>query len=104
VGIFESNTELLRFNEENSFVEFYLSRALPNERRAKRIGFGGVAMGIHSQAFYKRVENAVDGVIEVAVMERDGEAQDFLRVKSLKGQPRWHKIEIKPNGEATLVN
>jgi len=106
LGIFESNTEVLRFNEENPFVEFYLSRVLPNERRAKRIGFGGLATGIHSQTLYKRLENAVDGIVEVTVMERDGEAQDFLRVKSLKGQPRdarWHKIEIKLNGEATLV-
>lgn len=106
LGIFESNTEILRFNEENPFVEFYLSRVLPNERRARRIGFAGLATGIHSQTLYKRLENAVDGIVEVTVMERDGEAQDFLRVRSLKGQPRdarWHRIEIKPNGEATLV-
>jgi KaiC/GvpD/RAD55 family RecA-like ATPase len=68
---------------------------------------GGIATGIHSQPLYKRVENAVDGIIEVAVMERHGEVQDLLRVKSLKGQPRdsrWHRIDIKPNGEARLVS
>ena len=107
LGIFESNSELLRFNEESQFVEFLQSRVLPNERRAKRIGLAGLVRGIHSETLYRRVESATDGVIEVVVSERDDEAQDLLRVKSLKGQPRdarWHRIRVKPNGEASLIS
>ena len=106
LGVFESLTEFLRFNEENSVVEMALSRWLPNERRAKRITFTGIATGIHSESLYRRLENAYDGTIEVRVSEQNDEVQDSLRVKSLKGQPRdahWHRIEIKQDGEAVLV-
>ena len=106
LGIFESFTEFLRFNEENAAVELCLSRWLPNERRAKRIHLIGIATGIHSETLYRRLENGLDGTIELRVLERNDEAQDSLRVKSLKGQPhdnRWHRIEIKQNGEAVLA-
>lgn len=105
LGMFESLSEPLRFNDENAFAEWMIGRAIPNERRAKRITFHGIATGIHSEPFYRRMENASDGIIEMKVLERDNEAVDCLRVKSLKGQPRdarWHEIEIKPNGEAIL--
>ena len=75
-------------------------------RRAKRITFEGFVRDIHSESFYKRLESDVDGVIDLRVMERDEEAKNVLRIRSLKGQPhdaRWHEIEIKRNGEATLV-
>jgi len=106
LGIFESNSELLRFNDENAFAEFYLSRVVPNERRAKRVSLNGIVRGIHSESLYRRVQNATDGVIEVVVREQNDEAQDFIRVKSLKGQPRdarWHRVQVKTHGEAVLV-
>lgn len=107
LGIGDSYSEGLRFNEENAFVEWMRTRVLPNERRAKRIHLAGFVLGIHSESIYKRMENACDGVIDIRVMERDEEAKNLLRVRSLKGQPhdsRWHEIEIKPNGEAVLAN
>jgi len=62
---------------------------------------------IHSESFYKRLESDGDGLIDLRVMERDEEAKNSLRVRSLKGQPhdaRWRDIQIKRNGEATLVS
>ena len=58
-----------------------------------------------SQWFYKRMEAPSDGVIDIRVMQHEGIAKNFLRVRSLRGQPHdaaWHEIEIKSNGEATL--
>lgn len=107
LGVSESLSELLRFNEENSFVEFFLSRMLPNDRRAKRIGLRGIATGIHSPMLYKRLENALDGVIDVRVLEQNGVPETFLRIRVLKSQPhdnRWYEIEIKSKGEAVLVS
>jgi KaiC/GvpD/RAD55 family RecA-like ATPase len=107
LAVWESSSEMLRFNEEDPFLEWVISRAAPNERRAKRIHFTGIVRELHSVAFYKRLESALDAVIELRVMERGDEAKNMLRVRSLKGQPhnaRWHEIEIKPNGEAMLVN
>ncbi len=106
LSIGESVSELLRFNEETPVVEFLVSRVFPHEREAGRITMGGFVRGIHSESFYRRIEAACDGLIEVRVMEREDMVKNLVRVTSLKGQPhdtRWHEIEIKPNGEAVLV-
>jgi len=104
--IFDSVTEVTRFNEENSYLEYAITRGFTNERKAKRIRIGGAARGVQEESFYKRLEGASDGIIDLRVMERDDEAKNFLRVRTLRGQPhdaRWHEIGIKPNGEAILV-
>ncbi len=102
----ESISPQLRFNEERSFLEWIETRVNPSERMGKRIVLQGVLRGVHSEAFYKRLENAADGVIEIRVMERDDEAKNMLRLRGLRGQrydAHWHEIEIRPNGQATLI-
>ena len=67
------------------------------------MGFSVVFIRNH---FTSELESDVDGVIDLRVMERDEEAKNLLRIRSLKGQPhdaRWHEIQIKRNGEATLI-
>ena len=106
LSVHESISQTLRFNEEKPFLEFTSSRVKPNERRAKRMDLTGVFRGVHTDSFYKQLEGVVDGVVELRVMERDEEAKNLLRIRSLKGQPhdaRWHEIQIKRNGEATLI-
>ena len=101
----ESMSVLMLFNDEKVFLEWLENRFLPWEKACKRVGLFGFVCGIHSESFYKRVENAVDGVIDLKVMERDDKVKSFLRVRSLKNQPcdtKWHEIEVKPNGEAFL--
>lgn len=103
----ESFSMLLRFNEEKTFLEWFESRDLPLQRKVGRISLMGFARGVHSDSFYGRIESATEGLIDVRVIEREDEAGSFLRVRNLKDQPhdaRWHKIEIKPNGEALLVS
>ena len=105
MAICESESEILRFNDENAFVEWKLGRNIPYDRREKRISLFGLVRGIHSESFYKRIESAVDGVVDCRVLEQQGESKSFLRIRSIKGQPydgRWHEIEIKQNGEAAL--
>ena len=104
--IAESISPGLRFNEEKAYLEWFENRVNPSERKGKRVTLQGIVRGIHNDSFYRRMENAADGVIEVRVMERDEEAKNLLRIRGLKGQrhdARWHEIEIKPNGEAILV-
>lgn len=107
LAIADSYSEGLRFNEENPYLEWVISRSWPNERRARRIHFAGIARGIHAESFYSRLEGASDGTIDLQVMERGDEAKNLLRVRSLKGQPHdthWHEIEVKSNGQAVLVS
>ena len=107
LAIADSFSMLLRFNEEKTFLEWFENRDLPLQRKLKRINVCGFGLGLHSEQFYKRLENVFDGVIEVRVMEREDQIKNLVRVTSLKGQPhdtRWHEIEIKGNGEAVLTN
>jgi len=106
LDIIESMSQMLRFNEEKPYLEWKISRDHPNIRRAKRVLLSGVVRAVHTESFYKQLESDADGVIDLRVMERDEEAKNLLRIRSLKGQPhdaRWHEIQIKRNGEATLV-
>ena len=105
LSVVESMSPMLRFNEEKPWLEYTISRLNPNVRRAKRVYLMGLVRDIHTESFYKRLESDADGVIDLQVTERDGEAKNLLRIRSLKGQPhdaRWHEVQIKRNGEATL--
>ena len=107
LSISDSLSQILRFNEEKPYLEWMINRNLPNYRRAKRVGIFGAVRHIHSESFYKRMEGEIDGVVDLRVIEQGQEWKNLICIRSLKGQPhdaRWHEIEIKPNGEATLVN
>jgi KaiC/GvpD/RAD55 family RecA-like ATPase len=103
--IVDSHSPILRFNEENAYLEFVTTRVYPNEHKARRIRIGGIVRGVQSDSFYRRLEDVSDGIIDLRVVERDDEAKNLLRVRSLKGRQhdtRWHEVEIKSNGEAVL--
>jgi KaiC/GvpD/RAD55 family RecA-like ATPase len=104
--ICESLSSVLRFNEEKAYVEFMESRVFPEERRRKSITLQALARGLHTDWLYKRMEGAMDAVIDLQVMEREGEIKNMLRIRSLRDQPhdtRWHELQINSNGEASLV-
>jgi KaiC/GvpD/RAD55 family RecA-like ATPase len=106
LNVVDSFSALLRFNDEKSTADYFESRLFPEQRKAQRITIMGLVRGIHSDWLYKRTEAATDGVVDIRVMEEEGKARNFVRVRSLRGQPHdsaWHQIEIKPNGEAGLV-
>jgi len=45
-----------------------------------------------------------DGLIEIRVLDQEGPAKNFLRIRALKGQPHdaaWH--EIKPLRNAAVL-
>ena len=104
--IMDSLSVMLRFNEERPFLEWLETREHRGARRDSRINFEGFVRGLHSESFYKRIEAACDGIIDVKVLEEKEGLKNLLRLRALKGQPhdnRWHEVEIKPNGEATLA-
>ncbi len=106
LNIVESLSIFLRFNEEKAYAEYLETRQNPQQRKMQRITIMGLVRGIHGDWFYKRMEAATDGVVDLQVMEREGKVKNFLRVRALRGLPHdsaWHPIEIKPNGEAVLT-
>lgn len=106
LNIADSLSIFLRFNEEKACAEYLETRLCPQQRKMQRITIMGLVRGIHSDWFYKRMEAATDGVIDIQVLEREGKARNFLRVRGIRGLPHdsaWHEIEMRPNGEAVLV-
>ncbi len=104
--VHESQSAILRFNEEKPFLEFFESRAIPHQRKMRRVLLSGVIRGIHSESFYKRMESMSDGIIDVRVMEHEGETKNFLRIRAIRGQShdaQWHQVRIE-NGEAILTS
>jgi len=107
LAMIDSFSPYLRFNEEKVFLEWMETRNLPLHRKLGRLPITAFSHGLHSEHFYKSLEGMFDGLIEVRVVEQDNEIKNTLRIRNLKGQPhdsRWHEIQIKSNGEATLVS
>jgi len=103
----ESISPSLRFNDEKTYLEWVETRVSVTSRRSGWISLVGILRGVHSDYFYRRAENILDGVIEVRVLERDDQAKNFLRIRGLRGKRydgHWHEIQIRGGGEAVLVN
>ncbi len=105
LAIADSISPALRFNDEKPYLEWLENRVNPWQRRSMGVTFQGVVSGLHSELFYKRMENTADGVMDVKVMEREDQTKNYLRIRGFKGQrydSSWHEIDIKSNGEAIL--
>ena len=56
---------------------------------------------------YTSAWRQIDGIIDLRVVERDGDVKNLFRVRAMKGRmcdSRWHEIKIGPDGEAALVS
>jgi KaiC/GvpD/RAD55 family RecA-like ATPase len=104
--IIEENFSVLdRFNEEKSWVEFYLTRRLPTAPLQKTICLRALAKGIHSDRVYKTLEAATDGVIDFKVEEVAGESRSFIGIRSMVNvgfDSRWYPLKLGENFEVAL--
>ena len=94
-----------RFNEEKSWVEFVRTRIVPIASLWKSTGIGGIIRGIHSDWAYKNLEAASDGVIDFKQDEATGEAQNLIRIRSMRNagfDSRWHQLKVGDNFEVTV--
>jgi KaiC/GvpD/RAD55 family RecA-like ATPase len=94
-----------RFNEEKSWVEFVRTRIIPIASLWKSTGIGGIIRGIHSDWAYKNLEAASDGVIDFKQDETTGEAQNLIRIRSMRNvgfDSRWHQLKVGENLEVTV--
>ena len=62
-----------------------VTRLIRNERKAKRFGLLGWAHGVHTKSLYKRLAGAVDGNLDVRVIERDDGVKNLLLCQELEG-------------------
>ena len=105
LDIGDQESTFARFNDEKVWVEVTLTRIIPVYKIRKSINFITVVKGIHSEWVYKKLEAAVDGIIEFKLDETGEEIRSLMRIRALRNvhfDSRWHGLKIGENFEVTL--
>jgi len=106
IRISDNVSELARFNDEKSWVEFALTRGLPMARVRKSTAISGRMAGIHSDWAIRQIEGAMDCIVDFKLEEGSkGETIDITRIRSARNVPfvkGWHRLKIAKNFEVTL--
>lgn len=94
-----------RFNDEKSWVEFTLGRAIPGGQARKITIIRGLMEGVHSPWAYKQMEAGHDGIIDFRLDESGEETRNLVRIRNLRNaafDSRWHKLNLSNNFEFTV--
>lgn len=95
-----------RFNDEKSWVEFYLTREIPLSSINQSTSVHGLMKDVHSAWVYSRFEAANDGIVDVKIKENEGEGiRNLLRVRTMRNvrfDSRWHALKIGENHRVSL--
>lgn len=98
--IVDNNSLQARFNEENSWVQWLITRGIPSPKQLDMIGIGGFVRGAHGEGAYKTLEATFDGVLEFGVHEEGLETRDAMRIRSMRSigyDRRWHRLKVEKN-------
>lgn len=96
---------LSRFNDEKAWVEYELTRDFPAMARRKATGVSCLIRGIHSDWVYKRLEAAVDGVVDFKLDETGERARTLMRIRNMHNvdfDSKWYPVKFTENFEVTL--
>jgi KaiC/GvpD/RAD55 family RecA-like ATPase len=95
-----------RFNDERSWVEFLLTRALQIAPTRKSTAITGLMTGVHSEWVYKQMEGAHDSIVDFRLEETsNGETTDVMRIRNARNvtfTKGWRRLKIGKNFEVTL--
>jgi KaiC/GvpD/RAD55 family RecA-like ATPase len=100
IALCDNLSVMLRHNPEKALIEFYGSRLVPSLRVRKRTAVQAFVKGIHSDFFYKNMENLAEGIIDVKLDTSGDVAANLIRVRSFKRGPhdaKWHNIKVGDN-------
>lgn len=103
--IVDDTLALVRFNDEKAVVEFVLTRYIPSAARRNVTTITGVIRGVHSDAVYKQLEAANDGIIDFKLEEEGGKTRDLMRIRNMRNvhfDREWHELKLEQNFEVTL--
>lgn len=103
--IWDNSSVLARFNEDKAWVEFLVTRIFASGSYTKSTLIVGLIRGVHSDAVYRQLEDAADGVIDCKTEEIGEETRDVLRIRSMRNvafDRKWHRLNIGQNLEVTI--
>lgn len=104
--IHENRSNLARFNEERSWIEYTLTRTFALGSQTKSTYISGIIGGVHSESVYKQFEAAADGIVDFRLEEATGGVtREVMRIRTMKNGAftrGWHALKVNENFEVTL--
>ncbi len=104
----DDNTSIFnRYFKEQDILNTFQTRVFPLTRILDLSVFMSVVSGVWSESFYKQFETQSDGVIDFKTEEEEGQLENFVRVRSIRGKScdsRWRHLRLESSGEVTLEN
>jgi len=103
--ITDDESTFTRFNDEKAWVELELTRIIPALKMRKATNFITIMKDVHSEWVYKRLEAAVDGIIDFKVEDTGQERRDVIGIRTMRNvgfDRRWHPLSIAENFEITV--
>jgi KaiC/GvpD/RAD55 family RecA-like ATPase len=102
----DDNTSIFnRYFKEQDVLNIFQTRAFQLTRLLELSTFHSLVAGVWSESFYKQFESQCDGVIDFKSEEDEGELENFVRVRSIRGKScdsRWRHLRLQDNGEVAL--
>ncbi len=94
-----------QYDEEKVILEGWRTRWIPYTRARELMDFPSVLEETASQSFYRQFESFSDGIFEFRALEEDGQLQQYVRARLLRGKssnPGWHQLRLQEDGEVKL--
>ena len=102
----DDNTSIFnRYFKEQDVLNIFHTRVFQLTRILELSAFHSVVAGVWSESFYKQFEAQCDGVIDFKTEEDEGQLENLVRVRSIRGKScdsRWRHLRIEANGEVAL--
>ena len=94
-----------RYLKEEDVLKMFNTQVLPETRTLEIAALHSVVTGVYSDSFYKQFETQCDGIIDFKAEEDDGQLENYVRVRSLRGRTcdsKWRHLHLEPTGEVVL--
>lgn len=103
--IIDNYSIMARFNDEKSWIEYALTRAIPSSIQLNSSQIISVINGLHTDWVYKNLESAVDGIVDFRLDDTGPAPTNLMRIRSMRNasfEGRWHVLKVAENFEVTL--
>jgi KaiC/GvpD/RAD55 family RecA-like ATPase len=103
----DDNTSIYnRYFKEQDVLDIFQTRVFQESRTLDLSVFHSVAAGVWSESYYRQFEAQCDGVIDFKAEEDEGQLENYVRVRSIRGKTcdsRWRHLRLEGTGEVVLA-